>query len=600
MEDFNFDDFNVVTKKGDSDKERFDNRQRVNRRINNPNKNTNNVEPKQSVKTSQNSVNKREKAPKKKKSKLIPIVCGLVIVASGVTFGVYKYTESKKLVPVEIDYTNSGRTVYDNLLSKLKNYDAYELDNIIGVDTGDSYLAQEWSYANNNEIRQNFIQSVCANLEFEYPMTPLYSTTGVVMTDDAGNTIMVNSPMNNGESFTVTHVDYEKLSATIEENSEEVRKLYLDSGLLPTDYDYKEKMIDLMLDYIISRGNLPLKETEISIQLQNSMIVDDIELDKLLFSSDDFHKMCDTFSMIATDFKTSDTVENEDYTKWRELFDQYYVSDNGVYTEGVSQWQPVYELDEDGNPVVGEDGTQVVDYYMVKDEDGNDWKQPSETIEVKIDFESESVIPYCFLGAYYCQNEYDGDYSPEVKVGDGTIEFPAGVGTPIITKCLGTDGNYHDIKVTLMGYWLGQDAIDYAVSFSEKNRGFDINSVIQLITYEVQIENLEKEPFTFTSDMFLADKNSNKSTRTGNMYGFASEIEVPSGGTVILNDWATSTEIEQKFVCWGSSFERKYPVVYFKVLAGEDDIPTYSAYKSFTGEVSNTIINEYTENTDKE
>lgn len=273
-------------------------------------------------------------------------------------------------------------------------------------------------------------------------------------------------------------------------------------------------------------------------------------------------------------------------------FKAYYEADGGRFRKGISKWEPWYLYDENHNLILDENGQKIVEYYTVKDDNGNDWVQPPKTIlvdiekqrEVAVDWVNESVIPYCFLGSYYCQNEYKGSYSPDVKVGDGTVEYPAGVGTPIITKCLGSDGKYHDIKITLIGYWKGQDAIDYAIKFSEKNRGFDVNSVIQLICYELKIENLEGKAFAFESDMFLSDKNSNNSTRTGTMYGFHEKATVEANGSIVINDWATSTELEQKYVCWGESFDRAYATVYFKVLAGEGNVPTYSAYKAFTGE----------------
>ena len=86
--------------------------------------------------------------------------------------------------------------------------------------------------------------------------------------------------------------------------------------------------------------------------------------------------------------------------------------------------------------------------------------------------------------------------------------------------------------------------------------------------------------------MSLADKNSNIAARTGVMYGFKSSATLKPHESVILNDWATSTELEQKYVVWGKSFQRIHEMVYFNVLAGTGEIPTYSAYLSFTGNSS--------------
>lgn len=545
--------------------------------------------------------------PTKKKSKLPFILVPLVIIA--VIIGVV-YMNSNKLVPQEENYAQTGRYAYDTLLSALNSYDATQVDSVVGTSTGDSYLAQEWSYANNIEIRQNFIKSICANVSFTYPQTNQLSTTGETMTGNDGSPILVTSSMNNGELVSVTHVDYKALAEAMKEDKEVILDLFDSSGITAEDYDYEDEMTDLMLDYIVSKGNLPTTTTDISLGVSlggTPMITDDSALDKLLFSSDDFHNMCDVFAQVATGFTGYETEKytekeeqpNPEYTQWKMRFDAYFEADNGRFIKGVSKWEPWYLRDENNNYILDENGEKIVNYYSVKDDQGNDWIQPAETVivdvekerQVEVEWVKDSVVPYCFMGAYYCQNEYNGSFSPEVRVGDGTIQYPAGVGTPIITKCLGTDGKYHDVKVTMTGYWVGEDAIDYAISFSEKNRGFDINSVIQLICYEIKIENLENKAFTFNSDMFLSDKNSNKSTRTGTMYGFYSSATVEAGESVIINDWATSTELNQKYVCWGSSFNRTYNTVYFKVLAGEGDVPTYSAYKAFTGE---SEVNEET------
>lgn len=536
----------------------------------------------------------------KKKSKLPLVIVPIVAVA--VIAGVF--LSGNKLEPQIEVYETTGRYAYDALQSALQSYDAETLDDVVGTEDGDSYLSQEWSYANNNEIRESFIKTVCANTSFKYPQVPQLSTTGKEMTQD-GNPILVTSSMNNGEKVTVSHIDYTALSETMKEDKELILEMYNNAGISDKDYDFSDSVTDLMLDYITSKGSLPLTDTEISLGVvigTSPYIADDTNLDKLLFSSDEFHNMCDVFSQVVTGF-TGYTTEkytekeeqvNPEYAQWKIRFDKYYKADKGKFVKGVSKWEPWYLRDKNNNYVLDENGDRVVNYYSIKDDQGNDWIQPNKTIlvdvekerQVEVEWDKDSVIPYCFLGAYYCQNDYEGDFSPDVRVGDGTVENPAGVGTSIITKALGTDGKYHDVRVTMTGYWTGEDAINYAVSFSEKNRGFDINSVIQLICYEIKVENLENKAFTFESDMFLADVNSNKSTRTGTMYGFQSKKTVKAGESVIINDWATSTELDQKYVCWGSSFNRMYNTVYFKVLAGKGEIPTYSAYKAFTGESS--------------
>ena len=273
---------------------------------------------------------------------------------------------------------------------------------------------------------------------------------------------------------------------------------------------------------------------------------------------------------------------------------KYYNEDNGKFNKRTSKWEPWYLRDENNQYIYDENGEKIVNYYSVKDENGNDWIEPQETIfvpvektrKVKAEWNNEDVIMYNWIGTHFLQTDYDGRGSTVVRVGDGSKSRPAGIGTDIITKVLCTNGKYADIKVAMTGYWTGKDAIEYAEKFSSKNRGFSTTSVVQLITFELLIENLTAEPIEFISEMTLADANSNLSSRTGTVYGFSEVVTLGPGEQIIINDWATSTELQQKYVCWGKSFGRDYNLVYFDCLAGTGVIPPYSAYEQFTGKSS--------------
>lgn len=571
----------------------------------------------QPVQTEQgnNKRQKKQKQPKVnsgKKKKKLPVV--LAIVGSIALVGVGGVVAYKVLMPVpmEQDYNTSGRKVYDTLENTINNYSAKELDKLIGADEGDSYLAQEWSYANNNQVREDFIKKVCDMVKFSYPQEQQKSTKGKLMTNKDGSPIMIESFMNNGEKVIITLPDYAEIGKIMKEDKEYIEEMGILENIKTTDYDFQDKCFDLMLTYIVTMEDIPTTNKEVYIPISGGGIKDDVELDNLLFASDDFHNMSDEFDKIMTGFTGVTTekytekeeVHNPEYDEWYKIFKERYDSDNGVFDKNTSLWEPWYVYNEKNEVQLDENGNKKVRYYSVKDENGNDWIQPSKTIwqdvekerEVPVEYIPEKAVPYCFLGAWYAQNEYDGEVPSDVRVGDGSIEHPAGVGTPIITHVKGTDGKYHDVRVTLKGYWVSEDAIDYAVSFSEKNRGFDPKSPVQLICYEVELENLEDKDFTFDSEMMLCDKSASRTGRTGTMYGFNYEgITVKAKDKVIFNDWATSTEIKQKYVAWGKSFNREYETVFFKVLAGTGEVPSYSAYKAFTGESTIEAENELNE-----
>lgn len=547
--------------------------------------------------TNQSVVNSTQN---KKKSPIIPIMIVIVIVVliiAGVFVVKNVLGKNKTQEVVSTSYEKTGRYVYDLFQNALIDYNQEEIRNL----SEDSYIAMEWDYVNNNSTRQMFVNSICSYIDFEYPSTEAVDVNGKVVKDSDGNIVNVESDMLNGEKITVTVVDYTKLSATMEEDKELIQKMYKKSKISTDDYIYQYKMTDLMLEYILSKGVLPTKKVEVYLPLVTSAdgykIADDSELDDILFGSEEFHSMCDTYAKVVTDwtgkkmetYMADDWVENPEYTKWRDELVQRMEADGGKFTK-KSTWEPWYLRDEDNKYVLDENGEKIVNYYTIKDENGNDVMQPDEKIMGKVEkerevddpFKPEQVIPYIWCGANFILNEYDGDSYAVMQVGDGTFDRPAGVGTEIVTVVLGNDGLYHDVKITLMGYWTGQDAIAYSIGFSEKNRGFDNSSVVKLITYEVKVENLEDKDIIISSEMFLSDETSNQSSRTGTMYGFYSEdVVIPAGRSVTINDWATSTELEQKYVCWGKSFGRVFNTVWFKVLAGNGGVvETYDATAS--------------------
>lgn len=565
----------------------------------------------------------------KKGLPIIPIIVGVVVLIV-VLLVVLKATgiigKQEPLEPAIQNYETSGRFALDKLLSGLNEYNAVEMDSIVGTEDGDSYLAQEWAYVNGVKIRQEFLQTVGALVKFEYPLVQQYSTTGVPMTDEMGNPIMIKSQMNNNEEFTVTIPDWSVLVRTMDEKSDYILRLLNSSGYKPEDYTYPDELTNLMLQFILDDGEIPTTQAQIQLSVRLGLggqpyIESDAVLDDLLFGSDDFRAMAAKFSQICTGwtgyieetYLTYERKHNEEYDRWLELFLAYFEADGGKYdpdgdpqfthvresfNSRTSKWEPWYLRDENNVIQKYPDGSYIVNYFTVKDANGNDWIQPAEEIEYEVEntrqlddpWIEETGIWYNWLGCHWLQTQYKGKGDIVTRVGDGSRDFPAGIGTTIITKVLGTDGKYHDVKVALLGYWTGQSAIDYAEKFSTRNRGFTASSVIQLICFEVSVENLEKEPFSFeSSEMTLTDKNGNITSRTGTMYEFTEIVTLEGannrygGQKVILNDWATSTELNQKYVCWGKSFGRQFSMVYFDALAGTGDIPSYSAYEQFTG-----------------
>ena len=524
----------------------------------------------------------------KKKSKL-PLIIGfilLIVVLGVVALKVKSMVDNanKPEETPEVAYETTGKYALDSLLSALNTYNPETLDSLIGTKDGDSYLAQEWAYVNRVKLREEFITKVGSLVKFEYP----------------------NDLMNSGEAVKITHPDYEAIKNNMHTDTEYIKRMLTSSGYKPADYDFSNELTNLMLQYILDKGSIPVKTTDLVIPIRLSVsgtpyIESDADLDDLLFGSDELRGMCTKFSQVCLDwtgFKDEEYVDREEqhnpeYDKWEKVFKKYYKADKGVFNKHTSKWEPFYKRTKKNKYVLDKKGNKVVNYYTIKDKHGKDWIQPDKTIFVKVTkvrqvedpWVEETGITFNWIGQNYIKNKYTGTGDRYVRVGDGSRENPAGVGTSLITKILCTDGKYHDVRVTLLGYWDKQDGIDYAEKFSIKNRGFSVNSVVQLITAEFRIENLENKAIEFEGSEFtLADKNANISPRTGTLYGFSELTRIEPKQTVVINDWASSTELQFKYFCWGRTFGREFPILYFKVLAGDDkNVAKYSAYEQFTG-----------------
>lgn len=516
---------------------------------------------------------KRKKKPSKtrkkmaRKTKVIIGISALLSVA-GTVGGVYAY---KKLTPYSFDYEKSGVKVYDEFLSMVTSYNRDELSSIMDI----SYLAKEFEYANGNKLREDFIGLICGNISFNYDMVDRVNLLGEVIIDKAtGAAQRETSDMVDTESVYVNHIDYRAIANRMIEEKDKIFNLFKSKGYSVKDYDYNNEITDLMIEYINSIEELPFTESKIDIPKNISLgVTSDAELDKLLFSSEDFHYMCDIFTRMATGVGVADLFP-EEYKKEVE---------NPEYKKFMKKLKKVKKADKDGKKgtwtcVKRKDSNgKEYDFYTIIEGKGkkkSKVEQPPKSVikdlGADINFVNGSGVTYTWIGAYYCANEVEGGVV-EPQRGDGTFERPAGIGTTVITKAVNPDGSTTDIKVALKGYWVGQDAINYAVKFSDKNRGFDSSSVISLICWEIEVTNLSDKEATIRSDLGLCDANAGVYSRTGSMYGFKDSVKLKSGESAVIQDWATSLDIDKKFCVWGKSFKREYNPVWFDILAFKKD-----------------------------
>lgn len=527
--------------------------------------------------------------------KVLPLVIIGVLIA--LIIGVVAYRKSHNNKPI-VQIGNPYKAAQQSLEAALHSYDASMLDKVVGVKEGDSYLAQEWAWVNNNALRQEYIKKMCGLVKFDYS--------------------------SDSETVKVTIPDFDSMASIVtDDDNKRLISMYMESaGYKDTDYDWTYELADLMCQWVTELKEVPTTTKEIKIPVQNGVVTDDSALDDAIFGSDEFHNFEDKFGQVAINWAGKkkevyfeyEMRDNPEYAKWKERFEHYYFADGGYYDSDLgryrgghfskeySKWEPFYKYQKKGSRKVVQkykNGDLKVRYYSVKDENGNDWIQPAKQTKQKVKktrmvddvWEPEHVLLYNVFGTHYIQTSYNGKGYKTFQVGDGTLKHPAGVGTWVITKVLCADGKYHDVRVAVIGYWKGQDALDYLEQIDARNVGHTTESSIQYITYEVRVENLEDDTIVIPStEMCLADRNSNTFGKSGTEYGFTTNVEIKAHDIVTMNDWDSSTELDQYYVCWGRSFQRTYPFVFFKILAGTGKVPKYSAYEQFTG--SSSMFNE--------
>lgn len=476
----------------------------------------------------------------------------LVVFSYGIYYNVVRYPWE-----VDRDIESSGLGALRRWESAIITVDNKTIKDITGED---SYLAKEVDYANGNENIVKFIENMLLTVEYVPQSVEAINIYGNTMVNRNDEVVYTDSLVNGvDEEVTVKFIDYSKVPL----DSEKIQSLMKDEGLKFQDVDYSNKLVNVFCKYMNSLDISKIKKdsiTHVPNLLRNGegytvTADEDIFLDKLLFSSEDFYSFLIKFSEVA-----SGEVETDEWKEWNKLSDEDKKKKNEPEktgynikpTEAWSKWNALSDEDKE-----------------------------KEDVEEPTKYSPKDCISNVWCGSYYLLNEHtgaNGKKSPiSAGVGDGTIENPAGYNTDVVTSIYVSeedkDGNVKrvakPIRIRLTDFKVSQDAIDYFESKDERNRGFDIKSEVQYASYTFEITNLSDKEITIYDDSSLCDELANMSPRTGIMYGLKDEITLKPDETGVLESWGNSTELNTKYLVWGSDFKREEPVVWFRVLQGD-------------------------------
>ncbi|MGF2715239.1 hypothetical protein ACQUY5_23760, partial [Bacillus cereus] len=230
--------------------------------------------------------------PKGSKSKLIvSIGIGVFLVLGGITATVVYKNNTKQEVK-QVTTTDELREIQGILKSgNVTAFPQYMTD---------SFLGQEWDYFNKVKVREDFFKKVVGTVSFKLNGNETPQTT----------------------SLTVEHINWSKVAMNMEDyDFKKIQDMYNQKGIKKEDYMFKDKLIDLFSEYITKSKKLPLETSKVQVKLGTKdgvlMLEDDKAIDKMLFSSKEFHNALDVFGGIATgDIGTLE--ENPKWVAWGE------------------------------------------------------------------------------------------------------------------------------------------------------------------------------------------------------------------------------------------------------------------------------------------
>lgn len=550
---------------------------------------------------------KKGKKPKTKAVRTLPKLSGgriflmvlVGILSSGVlgltVYGLYM-NQIKYPSQMEIDDTSTGSYCLRNWEQTIKNLDN-GIANFMGTDT--SYLQQEVEYANDNEDKIAFLKRVVGTVEYTPQQTEAFNKYGNLMIDRNGEVVYMDSDVKVGEEITLSYVDYSKIKL----DKKEIQALMEESKLKVGDVDYSVKLVDVFCKYINSLEELPIKKDDkyipnMALGKGNKYVVtkdEDIFIDKLLFSSEDFYELLEEFSLIAG----GSGEENPEWTEWNKKSDE----------EKKKEKEPQKTLDE-----LQPTAEWVTWNNLERDEQKKQEEPPK--------YDPKCIIDKTWCGTYYLQNEYtEVDANGNVinvavgaMKGDGTLEDPASLNTDVLTYAIvdevtkeGTESAEESvqgeevpeegqeevnkdgttskpIKVRMTEFGVSKDAIDWFESKDVRNRGIDLNSEVQYCYYIFEVTNMSDTELTIKDNSSLCDINANLHSRTGEIFGLTDTVTLKPDETGIIESWGMSTSLNQQYVIWGADFERREEPVWFRVLMGdlEDDSEDKGVYLNKT------------------
>lgn len=456
-----------------------------------------------------------------------------------------------------------GMYCLENWMGCLKERDSGKIATFI---EDKSYLEEETKYANSSSIRIDFFNKMLDTVKYTPDEVDVYNIYGNLYIDKkTGKTIKKNDEVTIDSTVSLSYIDY----ASVEIDKAHIKEMLEVAGLTLGDAGYSEKLTDIFCDYMCNYVELPIKtdssySPHFLVNMDGTYALsneEDIYLDKLLFSSDEFYDLLERFSLAA-----GEGALNPEWSVWSVA--KQTMSSSFIGSEPAQYFKSL---------PINQDWLTWNSSSAKKEED--------EPYKYKPDY----VIGHFWCGSYFLQNEYfewDSNGNKVYKaitapLGNGTFENPASLNTEILTTTPWTGPSSSGLNTTLdmpisvkmVDYGVSEKALSWFESKDERNRGHDVKSELQFVYYVFEVKNLSNRPLVINDNSSLVDSGINMYPRTGNIYGLTSQISLNPGEVGIIESWSSSTVLNRLYVIWGANFKRKQDVIWFRQLQGnlEDD-----------------------------
>lgn len=514
---------------------------------------------------------KKTPEPPKRSYKKLFIGLGVLAtlaLASGGTYMVIKHNQ--RVAQEKKAKEEAMKTLEEQLQTSIPHFALAEISDTSNHD-GVSLWDLNLTHVSTNTARTDFAAAVARSITANL----------------SGDTIRYQSPNWDYVAWVIKHVDHDK----VKELTKDLKK---------ESYTYKDDLIDAFSKYISANlaDMLAYKNSYVAAYMQgtdvpkslvdnevNGVVVDGkltedfaIALDKSTFSAESLHKAEDMFVGVAED-TFGEKHESKAHEDWagREKELTSYINSLRSYlgltarTVEQSKKSATGEIekvevanpnsfDKLNNPTYDSAVSAWLELKKV---------EPSPYTYSNADKNLDKVVYYSWIGTGYISSKDSDAKTTNVHIGTGKYEDPVTFGTPFVTKMQGTDGNYHDVRVTVMKVLVADDAIKDVQTYNDKNKGFTSVSELVLGVVKFQVENLEESEVELNSEFTLADSEQNLVTRTGTVYNIPERAKIPARGTVEMADWFNTKETKTLNLMWGKTFNHQQPAIFVNALGDE-------------------------------